>query len=166
MRARPQLILLAMAALIASFIALHRAQDMVLYNGSASMPVGFYRRVERDIGVGAIVTVRAHRVAPGYARQRDAGPRFRLLKHVAATSGDVVCAANNEIRINGEVATRRQTRDSAGRALPTWSGCVTLLSDQLLLLGDSPNSFDSRYFGVVSVDDIEGVWRPLFIIQR
>lgn len=161
MRGRSQLILFATAALVASLIAFDRVQDVILYNGSASMPVGFYLRTGRAPRLGSVVTVHAMSVAPAYARQRHAGSRFRFLKRIAATAGDLVCADNDELRINAEIRALRQRRDSAGRVLPSWSGCVTLRSDQVLLLGDGADSFDSRYFGVVSVDDIEGVWRPL-----
>jgi len=50
-------------------------------------------------------------------------------------------------------------RDSASRALPTWSGCVTLDEAHVFLLGETPYSFDGRYWGPTSIDRIEGVWR-------
>jgi len=81
---------------------------------------------------------------------------------VAAAEGDEVCALGSEITIKGVVGARRSERDRMGRALPTWSGCVTLTQDQFVVLGETEDSFDSRYFGVVDASDIEGVWRPLF----
>ena len=48
-----------------------------------------------------------------------------------------------------------------GRALPSWSGCATLSGDQILLQGDTADSFDGRYWGPISRRLIEGVWRPL-----
>ncbi|XLY87193.1 S26 family signal peptidase [Ectopseudomonas mendocina] len=44
-------------------------------------------------------------------------------------------------------------RDQQGRALPFWQTCRRLAGDELLLLSSTnPKSFDSRYFGTVSVD--------------
>jgi type IV secretory pathway protease TraF len=48
-----------------------------------------------------------------------------------------------------------------GRVLPTWRGCRVLHDGEFFVIGDTPDSFDSRYFGVVRADQIEGVWRPL-----
>jgi type IV secretory pathway protease TraF len=45
--------------------------------------------------------------------------------------------------------------------LPAWSGCVTLDRDHVLLLGDTPDSFDGRYWGPTPIERIEGVWRPM-----
>lgn len=39
---------------------------------------------------------------------------------------------------------------------------MTLAVDEVFLMGDTPDSFDSRYFGPVNTADIEGVWRPVF----
>jgi type IV secretory pathway protease TraF len=36
-----------------------------------------------------------------------------------------------------------------------------LAANEVLLLGDTADSFDGRYWGPVSVDLIEGVWRKL-----
>jgi type IV secretory pathway protease TraF len=40
-----------------------------------------------------------------------------------------------------------------------WRGCRVLAEGEVLLLGDTADSFDGRYWGPVSVDLIEGVWR-------
>jgi conjugative transfer signal peptidase TraF len=136
--------------------------DIVLWNGSPSLPVGFYRRLDAPVGRGAIVTVRAAAVAPVLAEMRgftDPGDRF--LKRVAGVAGDRVCAHGAVVTLNGHRQVERRRRDSAGRALPSWEGCLTLAASQVFLLGDTADSFDGRYWGPTSIDAIEGRWRPL-----
>jgi conjugative transfer signal peptidase TraF len=138
------------------------ARDILLYNATNSMPVGFYRRNETPPLRGAIVTVRARDVARAYAASRgfdDAGDRF--LKRVAATAGDCVCAEGENIVINGSIRAHRARRDSRGAPLPWWNGCRRLGRGELFLLGDAQTSFDSRYFGPVRASAIEGVWTRL-----
>lgn len=120
-------------------------------------------RSSDEIARGALVTVRAQDVAPDYAAARnftDRGDRF--IKRVAANYGDRVCSDGDAIRINDRTVAHRAVLDSQGRALPHWSGCRTLSAEEVFLMGDTPDSFDSRYFGPVSAADIEGVWRPVF----
>ena len=139
---------------------LHRG-DLVLFNGSHSVPTGFYVRANAPVREGAFVTVRAADVAPSYAALRhftDDGDRF--IKRVAARAGVRVCAEGVRVAV-GAFTYARQMRDSAGRTLPTWEGCHVLHDGEVFLMGDTPDSFDSRYFGVVREDAIEGVWRPL-----
>lgn len=167
LRNRAAWLLLIVAAVIALFVVGARASDVILYNHSPSMPVGLYMRIEAPIERGAIVTVRAADVAGHYARDRgfaDAGDRF--IKRVVAGGGDVVCAEVDIITLNGVATARRQDRDSAGRTLPRWHGCRTLAAHEVLLLGDAADSFDGRYWGVVDVAKIEGVWRPLVLRSR
>jgi conjugative transfer signal peptidase TraF len=136
--------------------------DVVLYNGTPSMPIGLYLRSSGSIERGTIVTVRAADVAPGYAAERNfTDARDRFLKRVVGAAGDVVCASGAEVTLNGAQIAERQARDSAGRALPTWVGCVTLDGAHVFLLGDTPDSFDGRYWGPTPIDRIEGVWRPI-----
>lgn len=149
----------ALGLLVAAAFVGFRAPDLALYNGTPSMPVGFYWRTDRPPERGAIVTVRAERVARDYAMQRgftDPGDRF--LKRVAAVEGDIVCARDLVVTINGVEAARRRIVDSEGRLLPNWQACRTL-GLEVFLLGDSADSFDSRYFGPVPLDDIEATWR-------
>jgi type IV secretory pathway protease TraF len=136
------------------------ASPLVLYNGSPSVPVGFYLRTDAR-EPGAFVTVRAAAVAPAYARLRgfdDDSDRF--IKRIAAGAGARVCAEGAAVTL-GRRTLRRALRDSTQRPLPAWSGCRTLRADEVFLLGDGDDSFDSRYFGPVRLDLIDGVWRPL-----
>jgi conjugative transfer signal peptidase TraF len=136
--------------------------DVVLYNGTPSMSVGLYLRSSGSLERGAIVTVRAVDVAPGYAARRNfTDPGDRFLKRVVGAAGDVVCASGAEVTLNGAPVAERQARDSAGRALPTWVGCVTLDGAHVFLLGETQDSFDGRYWGPTPIDRIEGVWRPI-----
>ena len=151
------------AAIALLGVASVNARDWLLYNYTPSVPAGWYVRSSDEIALGALVTVRAQDVAPGYAAARnftDAGDRF--IKRIAAIDGDSVCVEDDAIRINDRTVAHRAAQDSQGRALPHWSGCRTLSADEVFLMGDTPDSFDSRYFGPVLAADIEGVWRKLF----
>jgi conjugative transfer signal peptidase TraF len=151
------------AAIALLGVASVNARDWLLYNHTPSVPPGWYVRSADEMARGALVTVRAQNVAPDYAAARnftDAGDR--LIKRIAANDGDSVCAEGETIRINDRTVAHRAARDSQGRVLPHWSGCRTLSGDEVFLMGDTPDSFDSRYFGPVRVADIEGVWRKFF----
>jgi type IV secretory pathway protease TraF len=138
------------------------AQPLVLYNGSPSVPVGFYVRTFGAPRLGDFVTVRAAAVAPVYAGLRGfADDSDRFIKRIAAGEGARVCADGARVTI-GREAVRRLVRDSAERRLPAWTGCRTLRTGEVFLLGDTDDSFDSRYFGAVSLELIDGVWRPIF----
>jgi type IV secretory pathway protease TraF len=87
-----------------------------------------------------------------------APPDAKLLKRVAAQAGDRICAEGDQIRLPSRSVTAL-AHDRQGRALPRWTGCQVLASDQAFLLGDSEGSFDSRYFGPVARTDLDGVFR-------
>jgi conjugative transfer signal peptidase TraF len=151
------------AAIALLAIASVSARDWLIYNYTPSVPTGWYVRSSDALARGALVTVRAQDVAPDYAAARnftDRGDRF--IKRIAANDGDRVCAEEDAIRINDRTVAHRATHDSQGRALPHWSGCRALSADEVFLMGDTADSFDSRYFGPVSIADIEGAWRKLF----
>lgn len=162
---RTQIIALVLGASAIALLArgeLHQ-RDVLLFNATPSVPSGFYVRSEEPVRDGAFVTVRAADVAGPYASLRnftDDGDRF--IKRIAANDGDRVCADGDAIRINDRTVGHRAAQDSHGRALPRWSGCRVLSGGEVFLMGDTPDSFDSRYFGPVSAADIEGVWRPVF----
>lgn len=161
--ARSRTVMLTCFTGVACLLAgLANTRDTILYNPSPSVPSGFYLRLDDTVVHGTMVTVRANDVAPDYAALRDfTDPGDRFIKRVAAVGGDEVCASGAEVSINGAIVAHREARDAADRALPTWSGCRILSVDELLLLGDTPDSFDGRYWGPISRRLIEGVWRPI-----
>lgn len=147
---------LAVAALLFANGA-HR--DVVLFNHSPSVPVGLYVRESGALTRGAFVTVRARDVAPVEAASHNYdGERDRFIKRLAAVAGQDVCSDGRVLRIDGaEVAVVQ--RDAG--APQAWVGCRRLGASEILLLGDSADSFDGRYWGPINADLIEGVWRPL-----
>jgi len=88
-------------------------------------------------------------------------PDDRFLKRLAAHSRGRVCAAGAMIARNGAPVAERARSDARGRALHTWEGCVDLRPGEVLLLGDAPDSFDGRYWGVTPMAQVEGVWRSV-----
>jgi type IV secretory pathway protease TraF len=136
---------------------------LILYNHSPSIPIGFYIRSHGALARGAIVTVRAADASPAEARRRRFdGPRDFFIKRVAAIGGDLVCAHGDRLDINGVLRAVRLARDTSGHVLAHWRGCRKLHGDEALLLGDTDDSYDGRYFGPVGVAAITGIWRRLF----
>lgn len=160
---RSLFVFLAMSVAVAAlgFAAL-RSGDVILYNHSRSLPLGFYLRTELAPALGAIVTIRARDAAPAAASQRRFnGDHDRFIKRIAARGGDLVCAQGGVVTINGVRAAEQRASASDGGPLEAWHGCRTLGADEYFLLGDTPDSFDSRYWGPITAAQIEGVWRKL-----
>lgn len=137
----------------------------LVWNASASAPVGLYRVLPANAVRGDLVLVRTPCSARKLAAERGYLPQnVPLVKRVAAQGGDVVCAAANVIFVNGRVVAERLARDRRGRPLPGWSGCQTLEPDDVFLLMENVTaSFDGRYFGPVSRAAIIGRLAPLWI---
>ncbi len=156
------MITLAASALAAMVIAAANAGPLVIYNPSESVPSGFYLRDASRPRNGSFVTVSAGAVSPNYAALRDyADPTDRFLKRVAAMVGQRICADGANITVDGALVAQRIERDAEGRTLPTWAGCRSLAENEVFLLGDTPDSFDGRYWGPTALTQIEAVWRPL-----
>lgn len=168
-RARPRTILaLAMIGLgLLGLAALARPAPLVVYNASASAPLGFYRVL--PVGVlhrGDLVLVRTPIAVRRLAAERGYLPAsVPLVKHIAARSGDTVCANHRAVTINGRHVADQLAVDHMGRPLPRWTGCQTLRTGEIfLLMADVPDSFDGRYFGPVPARAVIGklvpLWRP------
>ncbi|MGE0830650.1 MAG: S26 family signal peptidase [Hyphomonadaceae bacterium] len=151
-----------LAAAFGGALLFVQAPALVIYNGSQSVPTGFYLRSQDPITMGAFVTLRAADASAAYAHERGFdGAEDRFIKRVAAGAGARICASGDTVILGDGRELTRLERDAAGRRLPAWSGCRTLGADEVFLLGDTPDSFDSRYWGPVRRDRIDGVWRPL-----
>ena len=137
----------------------------LVWNVSASVPVGLYRLVPVAIlRVGDLVAVRP---SPGLAsfmaarRYVEAGAL--LVKPVAAVAGQRVCRSGAVVTLDGVAVATALVADRMRRPLPVWTGCRRLRrGDVFLLVPGVPASFDSRYFGPVSATTIVGRAVPLW----
>jgi len=138
---------------------------LLVWNASASAPVGLYRVHDGGpIGRGDMVVAWTPEPVRSLAARRRYLPRnVPLVKRVAAAAGDEVCAIGRTVFVNGRPAALRSRRDPSGRLMPWWSGCRALGRGELFLLNPSvPQAFDGRYFGVTSADRLLGTARLLW----
>ena len=139
-------------------------QPMLLWNASPSSPVGLYAlSSSAALRVGDIAVAWAPPAARRMAARRSYLPfDAPLVKRVAATAGDRVCAKGHRIYVDTRLVANRIRRDPSGRPLSWWSGCVRLRPGELFLLSPgNPEAFDGRYFGVTHPAEILGKARLL-----
>ena len=87
-----------------------------------------------------------------------------LLKRVVALAGDVVSISSSGVTINGELLPNSAplSHDEAGRPLAMAQlDHFTLGTDQAFLMGVTPSSWDSRYFGPVPLSRCSGSFVPV-----
>ena len=136
-----------LALAIASTVSLPKK---LIYNASASAPIGFYWIADRPIERGDYVLARVPERVRKLVEERGYLPAdVPLIKRVTGVDGDEICRFGQEILINKTLVAVALERDPSGRELPRWSGCVLLEREDFFLLQDHPRSFDSRYFGPV-----------------
>ena len=167
-KARQLLVLGLKASAIVALLGAAYVQPRLLWNATASAPIGLYA-VQPDPRpkVGDLVVVRPD---PALARwmveRRYIGRHVPLVKRVAAATGARVCRTGVDVSINGRAAATALPRDHLGRGLPVWSGCRALGANQLFLLNAAPASLDARYFGATPTTAVVGRAVPLWLQGR
>ena len=83
----------------------------------------------------------------------------QYIKRVIAIEADVIKGENKNIYLNGQMIHEpyvQHSRDEIVKKLDNF-GPITVPEDALFVMGDNRDeSFDSRFFGVVSLDKVEG----------
>ena len=137
----------------------------LIWNASASVPVGLYRveLVDR-IGVSDIAVVMPPERLADFLAERGYLPNgVPLLKHVLALAGTIVCRRGGSIIVYGVAFGRALERDRHGRPLPAWQGCRVIADDEVFLMNWlAADSFDSRYFGPLPLTSIIGRAVPIW----
>ena len=85
--------------------------------------------------------------------------RNRLIKRIIALPGDTVEIRDNQVFVNGEILQESYARvdPDAGRVLNGELALLTVPEDMIFVMGDNRGkSLDSRSFGCVSLDSVEG----------
>lgn len=164
LRRRGVLIGLGCACLAATIAA--PLLPRLVWNASPSAPIGLYRvqpgaALVRGDMVIARVPVAARALA---ALRRYIPANVPLVKRVAGVPGDRICATGPTVTLGGRTVAQRRAADTMGRPLPWWNGCRTLAKGELfLLMAETPDSFDGRYFGPSSAVDLVGKATPLWV---
>ncbi len=136
--------------------------DRLIWNRTGSAPQGLYWLSDEPFTHGRWVVVSARSAEAQWAEDHGfVGRNWPLLKQIAGFPGDEICRSRMDVSINGRPAAMARERDSMGRALPVWQGCVLLDEGQVFLLAPHPDSLDGRYFGATQRSDLVCVARPL-----
>ena len=145
---------------LALFGAAFTPQDRLIWNRTGSAPQGLYWLSDEPFTPGRWVVVSARSDEAQWAEEHGfVGRNWPRLKQIAGLPGDEICRRDKQILINGSVVGNARLRDSSGRNLPSWEGCVVLGQDQLFLMNAHPDSLDGRYFGPVEIHDLDAVAR-------
>lgn len=145
--------------------AMHIAPRL-LWNSTASVPVGLYRlRADSSLHVGDLAALRLPDRLALLLSQRGYLPLgVPLLKPVAALPGQSVCRTKSAISIDGAHAGDALTRDHRGRPLPVWQGCRRLGRDEIFVMNPAePRSLDGRYFGPLPASTVMGRAIPIWV---
>ncbi|MER8930874.1 signal peptidase I [Mesorhizobium sp. M0859] len=163
-RARKTIAVATIGLGLIGFAAFDNPSPWLVWNASASAPVGLYRLASGSPARGDLVLVRPPKPVADLAAERFYLPsNVPLVKRLAALPGEHVCAFGDAIIIGGEIVARRPATDTQHRPLPWWNACRKLAADEFFLLGNDRNrSFDSRYFGPVPAENIVGRLVPLW----
>ena len=130
-----------------------------IYNPTPSAPIGWYKVEANDnVKVGDFVAAYAPTSAMELAVARQYLPsNIPLLKSVWAVEGAEVCFEDARVSVPNYPVLTRYRQDNLGRELPVLSGCFILKPNEVFLIStEIPNSFDSRYFGAVSLENVLG----------
>jgi conjugative transfer signal peptidase TraF len=140
------------------------------YNGTASLPMGFYRVTRKRPEKGDLVFISLPQAAL-FEMAKARGyldvafePVQHLLKRLAAVAGDHVTidAAGVEVNETRLANSTPLTKDEAARPLRCYPLQNYILGrDEILVMSESPASFDSRYFGPLKTTMLESVVKPL-----
>lgn len=168
-KARKRLLLVGGAAclLLSASLVFHPAKRLI-FNTTASAPLGFYWLADNEPAVGDLALVRPPRPLARWMAIRGYLPlNVPLIKYVAAVGGQSVCGRDGLTRIDGRVVARPRHRDHLGRPLDAYAACRTLRADEVFLLNpDAPRSLDGRYFGPLPRHCVAGRLRPLWTWER
>ena len=169
-RKRHAVLLGMLAGLLLVAASAVQARPLVVWNATASTPVGLWRVLSaasrKHLRVGDYVLFWPNRrSARLFARRGYLPLGVPLLKRVAAVAGQAVCERDGKVSVDGRTVARALPVDGRGRRLAAWSGCGRLPNDEIFVLIPSvPTSLDGRYFGPTPIRTVIGrvtsLWLP------
>ncbi|WP_339073102.1 S26 family signal peptidase [Sinorhizobium meliloti] len=153
------------SALFTTSLVFFHPQKKFIWNASASAPIGLYRiEPVEQLNVTNLAVVMPPDELAGFLDAHGYLPKgVPLLKRVLALSGTKVCRNGKAISAYDMVYGEALARDSRGRPLPVWQGCITVEKGQAFFMNwDVPDSLDGRYFGALPLSTVIGRAVPLW----
>jgi conjugative transfer signal peptidase TraF len=146
----------------------------VRFNDTESAPTGLWRLTPAAMPLqrGALVSicppdvpvVRAMAEGGHLPLGKCSAGTATLLKPIAAVAGDTVTVTLNGVAVNGFLLPNTSAHPDVLGFAPMRPGRYLVTAGHAWLLSSySPDSFDSRYFGPVTVASAEGIARPLVV---
>jgi len=157
------------ATLLVALTSVFHPAPKLLWNASASVPIGLYAvRRALPLHVGELVVVSPPRPLARFFAARDYLPLgVPLVKHVLALPGQTVCRDGRTIAVHGIAMGVALERDGLGRALPDWQGCRTLAPGEVFVMNTmTPDSLDGRYFGPLPLTTVVGRADPIWTREK
>jgi conjugative transfer signal peptidase TraF len=145
--------------------ALFRPLPKLIWNASASVPIGLYAvHPAGALHEAELVLVQPTGELTSFLDGRHYLPKGApMLKRVLALPGQTVCRADRAITVDGIAMGEALDHDRRGRPLPVWQGCQRIPDGDVFLMNrQSADSFDGRYFGLLPVTAIVGRADPLW----
>jgi conjugative transfer signal peptidase TraF len=152
-----------------AFTMMVKPMPRLLWNASASVPIGLYgvEPVGKLAVANLVVAAAPEPLATLFAERGYLPRRVPLIKSILALPGQAVCRNGLLITVDGEAVGTALAQDSHGRALPVWQGCQLITRNEVFLMNvDQAASLDGRYFGPIPSSAIVGRARPLWILRR
>jgi len=153
------------ATLFVALTSIFRPAPILLWNASASEPIGLYAvRHALPLYVRELVVVSPPEpLAQFLAARRYLPLGASLVKHIRALPGQTVCRDGRVIVVDGITTGEALEHDRFGRALPRWQGCHALAPGEIFVMNTvPPDSLDGRYFGPVPLTTIVGRADPIW----
>jgi len=148
--------------------SLKKAGYHVIFTVTASVPKGFYLIVPpKKITHQDMVEFVPPQKAIDFIKDKHWIPQNgTIIKYVFAKPHDYVCIRNREIWINNKKIGKVHKFYAKNKLLPQTQICGKLKKDQYILLSTkNERSFDSRYFGIVALQEIKGRAIPIFTYE-
>jgi conjugative transfer signal peptidase TraF len=159
----------AIALAFIGFTMTAKPMPRLLWNASASVPIGFYGIVAVGrLAVGNLVVATPPKPLATVLALRGYLPLgVPLIKRILALPAQTVCRSGLLVAVDGVAAATALAQDSRGRELPAWQGCRVIAPNEVFLMNsDEAASFDGRYFGPISLSAIVGCALPLWTFPK
>jgi conjugative transfer signal peptidase TraF len=165
MRRRSILAISAIGAVLIAAPLLSGPRPALIWNASASVPIGLYRvSPPAHIAVADLVAVMPPDELSDFLAERGYLTReVPLIKRVLALAGTTVCRNGATIVAYDHAYGQALDRDQFGRPMPVWEGCRRLRDGEIFLMNwKARDSLDGRYFGPLPADTIIARVTPLW----